>query len=573
MRLFLKRLQPRWIFIALFVGALMVSLVKVPKFQEINNPHVHDPDLFVQTLMSIGRMFVAYLIALFFSIILGVLAGTDKNRARVILPLADILQSVPLLSFFPTAIYYFMHIGPPKFGIEAAVIFLIFTCQAWNLLFAVYDGVRQIPESTFDAVKACGLGPIARLNRLYLPTAFPRLVDNSNLSWANGWYFLMACEIIALGPLSYRVHGLGSYLARAVELRNWPKFYMGIVVLVAVIVLIDFLVWKPLARFAQHYRFDSDLGSEDSNDDDAISDNLIIFYRNHWLVAPLRWILSLIKKLLVYLEDFSEDKYSPEKSFQAKRAQRVSFIFSVVFWIVFLTFTVWSMLQLYLALSSPHEMSPWVIFHAIFNSGVRILLAYFISLIWILPLTYWLHRHPNQLRYVQTFSQILAGIPATAFFPIIAIIGFQIFQTKQIAVIMMLLTGMQWYLLFNILGGAQNIGSELKLISRSLGLSHPLYLKNVFFPVIMPAFITGSITAIGGGWNALFIAEHINIGGDVYRVFGIGNILAEATFIDGDKNLVAYSVFFMVLFIVALNRIFWQSLYNWAEQKFRLDIS
>jgi NitT/TauT family transport system permease protein len=569
MRLFLKRLQPRWIFIALFVGALMVSLVKVPKFQEINNPHVHDPDLFVQTLMSIGRMFVAYLIALFFSIILGVLAGTDKNRARVILPLADILQSVPLLSFFPTAIYYFMHIGPPKFGIEAAVIFLIFTCQAWNLLFAVYDGVRQIPESTFDAVKACGLGPIARLNRLYLPTAFPRLVDNSNLSWANGWYFLMACEIIALGPLSYRVHGLGSYLARAVELRNWPKFYMGIVVLVAVIVLIDFLVWKPLARFAQHYRFDSDSSSEST---DKRSERLLQLYENHFAFAPIRWIILLFKTLFTFLENFSEDKYSPEKTFQPKKAERFTFIFAIFFWITFGVFAIWSFLQLYKALFTPHELSPWTIFSAILTSGSRILAAYSLSLIWIFPVTFWLHKSPKRLRSAQTLAQILASIPATAFFPVIALIGNFLFQTREVAVILMLLTGMQWYLLFNVIGGAQNIGSDIKDISSSLGLSASLYLKKIFLPVIAPAFITGSITAIGGGWNALFIAEYIKIGKDSFEVFGIGNLLAQATFVTGNKNLVAYSVFFMVLFIVFLNRLFWQPLYNWAEQKFRLDM-
>jgi NitT/TauT family transport system permease protein len=569
MRQYVKRMQPRWFFISLLLAVLVVSLVKIPNFELLSSPEDDAPSLLVQTLMSLGRMFLAYIVALVFGVFFGVLAGTNRNRALVILPVTDILQSVPLLSFFPTAIFYFMQLGPPKFGVEAAVIFLIFTCQAWNLLFAVYDSIRLLPESTFDSVRACGLGPMARLTKLYLPAAFPRLIDNSNLSWSNGWYFLMACEIIALGSMSYRVHGLGSYLASALERREWTSFYMAIGLLIVVIVLMDFLIWKPLAALAKHYRFDADTSEEA---EDKRSEWLLTLYKNHLLFWPLRACIWLVQKIFSLLENFSEDKYSPEKSFQPKKAERFTLFFAIFFWTCFSLFALWSMVQLYHALFSPHELSPLTIFQSILTSGARIVVAYFLSLLWILPLTYWLHRSPVRMRRVQTVAQVLAGIPATAFFPLIALIGFQLFRTKEIAVILMLLTGMQWYLLFNILGGAQNIGSELKDISSSLGLSHKLYLQKIFFPVIAPAFLTGSITAIGGGWNALFIAEHIQIAGDTFRVFGIGDLLAQATFVDGNKSLVAYSVFFMVLFIVLLNRLFWQPLYNWAEQKFRLDM-
>ncbi len=569
MRRYLKQIQPRWLFMSLFLGLLIVSLVKIPDFKLLSSESTKESSLIFQTFLSIGRMFIAYILSLFFGIFFGVLAGTNKNRALVILPFTDIMQSVPLLSFFPAAIYYFMKLGPPRFGVEAAVIFLIFTCQAWNLLFAVYDSIRLIPESVFESVRSCGLGPMARLSKLYLPAAFPRIIDNSNLSWANGWYFLMACEIIALGSLSYRVEGLGSYLALAVEAREWGNFYKGIFVLVLVIVFMDAFIWKPLAALSKHYRFDSDSSSEST---DKRSERLLQLYENHFAFAPIRWIILLFKTLFTFLENFSEDKYSPEKTFQPKKAERFTFIFAIFFWITFGVFAIWSFLQLYKALFTPHELSPWTIFSAILTSGSRILAAYSLSLIWIFPVTFWLHKSPKRLRSAQTLAQILASIPATAFFPVIALIGNFLFQTREVAVILMLLTGMQWYLLFNVIGGAQNIGSDIKDISSSLGLSASLYLKKIFLPVIAPAFITGSITAIGGGWNALFIAEYIKIGKDSFEVFGIGNLLAQATFVTGNKNLVAYSVFFMVLFIVFLNRLFWQPLYNWAEQKFRLDM-
>lgn len=572
MKGFLKNIELKWYALALVIVALFASLSETPS--PVIDPSHFDPfgaQFSHQLIYSFLRMLAAFVAALVFALVFGVLAATSTTRAKVILPIIDILQSVPLLGFFPTAIFWFMKLGSQNVGLELAVIFLIFTSQAWNLVFAVYDGIRLIPESTKQAVESMALGPVARFRRLYLPAAFPRIVDNAALSWANGWYFLMACEIISLGSLNYEAPGLGSFMFRAVEHSNWLTFYQGLGTLFAVIIFMDIFIWRPLGALASNYRFDMGSNDDQEEGESETSEEILSFYRNHWLTTPLRLFLHSFDWLFGKLEDSFDERYTPEKKHSKKTWKIVDAAISVGFWLGIAGALLWSSFEIYDVLTHPQPMKATTIVLSILTSGLRVLTSYLLCLCWILPLCFWLHRRAKYMRWAQSAAQVLASIPATAFFPVIAVLSFRFFHTTELAVVLMLITGMQWYLLFNIIGGAQSIGSDLKDLGQALNLSRWMYLKKIFLPAIAPALITGSITAVGGGWNALIIAEYIHIGDILYKVFGIGAVISEATFETGDRNLVAYSLFFMVFIIVSINKLFWQPLYDWAENKFKMD--
>ena len=253
------RNRPMWLLVSLILVGVLIAISRPsPSSGVISTPSPDQlADLPSQLLASWLRMLAAYVFSIVFAFVVGTLAATSETRSRFLLPVLDILQSIPILGFFPTAIAWFVGAGHQRAGIEAAAIFLIFTSQSWNLAFAVFEGIKAIPSDTVDAMKSMGLGPLALFRRLYMPAVFPKIIDNSTLSWANGWYFLMACEIIALGPVEFRLPGLGSYLNYAIEQRLWSKMVLGLGALIALILAMDILIWKPLAAFSEQFRFES----------------------------------------------------------------------------------------------------------------------------------------------------------------------------------------------------------------------------------------------------------------------------------------------------------------------------
>lgn len=233
--------------------------------------------------------------------------------------------------------------------------------------------------------------------------------------------------------------------------------------------------------------------------------------------------------------------------------------------------SIYASLALVKALIPPYELSPLTILLSVLASALRITVAYIFSVAWILPLVYYLGQNPRASRFFKSGAQVMASIPATAFFPLITVIALRIFGVTEIAVLLLLLTGMQWYLLFNVLGGAQSLPNDIREAAVALGVKKSLYVRKVFLPSIIPALVTGSITAVGGGWNALIIAEYFKLNNQTHKVFGVGSILAQATYEQGNERLMGLSLFVMVAFILILNRFFWQRLYKWSESKFRLE--
>lgn len=566
------RARPIWLLVGLIFLGVLVSFIRAPSLSNLPASNFGGPtelnDLPGQLMSSWLRMLAAYIGSIFFSLFIGTLAATSEVRGRILLPLLDILQSVPVLGFFPTAVAWFMGNSGHRFGIEMAAIFLIFTSQSWNLAFGVYDGIKSVPTETKEALLSLGLGPLALFRRLYVPAVFPRVIDNSVLSWSNGWYFLMACEIISLGPREFRLPGLGSYLSYSIEHALWLNMVFGISALILLIVAMDVFIWKPLNALCTQFRFEST--KQESGDASNTGLYVLTLYRNHRIFVPLRLFLSLCYEIWVSVE--SKLEKPTEKGFRPATGWKWANLGSLsLLWGGLVAGSIYATLALISSLVPPYDIAPWRIFESVLLSSLRIAAAYIVSLMWILPLVYWINQSPAITRQFKSLAQILSSIPATAFFPLIAILALKLFGLTEVAVLLLLVTGMQWYLLFNVLGGATSIPNDIREATTSLGVKKQLYIRKVFLPSIVPALVTGSITAVGGGWNALIISEYFKSSGSTYTVFGVGSILAKATYESGNERLMALTLFVMVAFILFLNRFLWQRLYKWSEHKFKLE--
>ena len=517
---------------------------------------------------SLLRMTIAYVAALLFSIVYGYVAATNKRAERVLMPLLDILQSVPVLGFFPAATLLFVRLLPGRLGFECAAIFLIFTSQAWNIAFGVYEGITTIPNDSSDALSSFGVRGLRRFRLLYLPACVPKLVYNSVLSWAGGWYFLIACEIITDGPMSHPLPGLGTFLTRAKDLGQPRWIVAGIAVLVGIVVVMDIFIWRPLGAWAEKYRYEFAASTVVPHRSWALD-----FWRRSRISAGLRHIGHTILEPIDNLIDRLSPPLADERPSPRRR-------FAV--WLVALpSLALLAWLSWEAAVALVHVLKwPWPsvsawIPAAIGASFVRLLCAYVIALAWTVPLTAWAADRPHVMRVIQPLAQIGASVPATALFPLIVLVVARHSGGMEVASVLLVLTGMQWYLLFNLIAGAAQIPGDLKEATASLGIRGFRNFRKLQLPAMLPSLVTGSITAWGGGWNALIVSEYLKFGDSVSSVFGIGAMLDRATYSneygDGSAAMKVLTLFSMVAVIVMMNRLFWRPAYAKAADRFKVE--
>ncbi|MDE3155555.1 MAG: ABC transporter permease subunit [Acidobacteriota bacterium] len=509
-------------------------------------------------LRSFLRMLAAYVLSLGFSLVVGYWAATSLQARRFIMPCLDILQSVPILGFFPAAVFLFIRLfNGSVLGVEAAAVFLIFTSQAWNLAFSVYESLTTIPEDLATAVAASGASGMVRWRRLLLPACVPRLTYNSMMSWAAGWYFLIASEVITVGPQSYTLPGLGSYIGTAIEHGDWGLATAGIGTLAALIVLLHIFVWSPLGFWSRRFRYEFSSRTE---------------------AVPTPAAITLISRAPLVRRAWHRTANQT-----ARIAGAVAAVFSFVFTLPVTRFVLGALalaaavgigyggVRTAITLIRPLPPAAAGIPLALLYSFLRLVVAYAISLAWTIPLAYWLSRSAQRAARVLPIVQILASMPATAFFPLIvaAIIGLHL--SMNVAAVVLILTGMQWYLLLNLVAGAEAMPEDLRELAAASNVGGWMYLRRFFLPVAMPSLITGSITAWGGGWNALIIAEYVTANGRVYSTPGIGSLLDRFTYVDGNLQMIVLSILTMVVVVTALNRLVWRRLYEVAAVRFRLE--
>ncbi|MGA9722821.1 MAG: ABC transporter permease subunit [Candidatus Binatus sp.] len=518
---------------------------------------------------SFYRMLAAYIIALVFSIVYGMAAARGGLYERILIPAIDIAQSVPVVGFFPAAVYFFVALAHgSRLGVEMAAVFLIFTSQAWNMALGVYEAVKTIPEDSKDAIESFGGRGWLRFKRLLLPASIPKLVYNSILSWVAGWYFLIACEIITVGPASYRLPGLGSFLWEAAEKGRNFDLVAGLLTLLAIIVLMDMIVWQPLSTWAEKFRYEFAASSgavQSLGMFDALAGvgPAVTRALRSILMPPIRLIATALDALP------RGPQLTPEQSRRVSAIVRTLVIGAIVL------FTLWALARGFFALvrtlSQPWPSDAKQIPEAIVASTIRMTIAYAISLAWTVPCALAASESPRFNRVLSPIAEIVGSMPATALFPVIVVFVIQFTGGMNLASILLILTGMQWYLLFNLLAGVNQVPEDLKEAARAFGLSRVARWRKLILPAVAPSLITGSITAWGGGWNALILSEYFVYKNQTHQVLGIGSLLDAATYTTGNGVMILLSLLSMIAVVLMLNRLMWRPLYNLTTERYRLD--
>jgi NitT/TauT family transport system permease protein len=507
---------------------------------------------------SLLRMLVAYALSLGFALGAGYWASASPTGRRLILPALDVLQAVPILGFFPAAIFFFIRLfhGSPL-GVEAAAVFLIFTSQAWNMAFSVYESLTTIPDDLMTAARVSGLSGVVRWRRLLLPACVPRLVYNSMLSWAGGWYFLIASEIIAVGRRSWVLPGLGSYIGESITLGRHGLAAAGLASLVAVIVGLNVVLWSPLEFWARRFRYETSAAGE------ATAPPLVrSFLRRTPLVrGGLARVGRRVGELVGRLAATASHALS-------HRWVRPLLALAAIGGLAALAY---GAVQTVEVLLRPLPAEAADIPAALLLSFLRLLLAYAISLAWTIPVACWVSRSARRAGRLMPVVQVLASVPATAFFPVLVALVLWLHLDLNVSAVALVLTGMQWYLLFNLVAAAQAMPEDLRELARATDARGFFYLRRFFLPVALPSLITGSLTAWGGGWNALVLSESVTAAGRTWSVKGIGTLLDQATYEKGDLQMITLVIVSMVAAVLLLNRAVWRPLYAWASVRYRLD--
>ncbi|MGL5574928.1 MAG: ABC transporter permease [Sarcina sp.] len=522
-------------------------------------------DIPMYMLKSVGRMTAAYILSIIFTLIYGHIAAHNKRAERIMIPILDILQSIPVLSFLPAVLLGLMALFPyDNIGIELASIILIFTSQAWNMTFSFYDSTKRMPNDLKEASTVFGLNKWQKFKVLELPFGMIGLVWNSMMSWAGGWFFLMTCEMFTLNGRTYALPGIGSYLQVAANNDNIKALCFAIAALIIVIVLMDQLIWKPLNVWADKFKMEL-------TQTDVPHSFVLTLLRRSYLVGLFdekiyEPIAHSVGKNLDRLISVREEK-------KAKREGKniigltIKWIIRIAAIIIFI-YLIFNALKLVGKLSSKQLLS---LFPAVGATFLRVLAAQVIALAWTVPVGVMIGLNKKLSRFLQPLVQIAASVPATAVFPVLLIFLVNKIGGLNIAAVILMLLGTQWYILFNVIAGAMAIPEELKEASKTFGVKGIQRWKTLILPAIFPYLVTGMVTAAGGCWNASIVAEYVNFGGKTVTTTGIGALISEST-ASGNFAMLLLATLTMAFVVVLLNKTVWNKLYKIAETKFKMDM-
>lgn len=511
------------------------------------------------TLLSLGRMTASYLLSLAFALAFGYVAARSRAAERVMMPILDILQSVPLLSFLPVVMVLLTTLLPQRVGIEAASVVLIFTGQAWNLAYSFYQSNRTLPEELLEASGVFRMNWWYRLRHAELPFGVNGLLWNSVVSWANGWFFLMAAETFRVGNQDFRLPGLGSYLQAAADQGNGGAIALGFGALVLVIVLLDQLVWQPLLAWAN--KFSSDLTTNDEERESwffdllgrsRIATGLTSFFAN-WAFRRLDRRFGGPAKHIVRPESRGAWRF-------VRWAIGAAALGGIALGVVQLMSSLLS-----LPLATWGEIGV-----AALSTAGRVAIALVIGLAWTLPVGVLIGTNPRLASRLQSLVQIAAAVPATAFFPVLVLLFVRLPAGLDIAAVLLMLLGTQWYLLFNIIAGASALPQNLKDITRMFRLKGGQRWRTLILPSLFPYIVTGLNIAAGGAWNASIVAEYTQYNNAVYSVTGLGATIAHAT-ARADYTLLLAATLTMIVTVVLTNRLIWNRLHEYAQEHYRMD--
>lgn len=512
-------------------------------------------------LRTVLRMFIALILALLFTFSFGTLAAKSRQAERVLIPLIDILQSIPILGFLSITVVGFIALFPGSLlGPECAAIFAIFVSQVWNMTLSFYQSLRAVPLELQEAAAIFQLSAWQKFWRIEVPYALPGLLWNTMMSMSSSWVFLVASESMSIANSTITLPGIGSYTSLAIQQANVYAIVDVIITMLVVIALYDQLLFRPLVAWAEKFKAEA-TGSE---------------------VVPTSWVLDLYQRtrlcrFLGYLFNRAADALINIKFLRKRRVPEPSGLSlqlrSVLNWgwnilLFALLCTGCLLVANYLFTTVSAEEIRHVLFLG-FITALRVTVVLFLSsLLWV-PLGVWIGLRPKASLIIQPIIQFLAAFPAYLFFPIVvmAIVKYQL--NVEIWTSPLMILGTQWYIAFNVIAGAIALPKNLHYAVDTLQVKGWLWWKRFILPAIFPYYITGAITAAGGAWNVSIIAEAVQWGPHQLYATGLGSYITQVSH-QGDFPKLALGIVVMSLYVVLINRAIWRPLYRYAEERFQL---
>ena len=512
------------------------------------------------TAYSLLRMAVAYVLSLFFSLVYGYVAAYYPKAERLMIPLLDIMQSIPVLSFLPGVMLAMIALFPhSQMGVELGAILLIFTGQVWNMAFSFYSSLKSIPTELREAARIYRFNAWQRLTRLELPYSALGLVWNSMVSVATGWFFLMVCEMFVLGKRDFRLAGLGSFLQTASSAGNIPAILWGLLAMVSVIVLLDQLVWRPVIAWADKFKFEQVEGT-------AAPTSAVFHLMQR---SPmLAWLRSKAVSPLAERVNMAFARRVGES--RPRRTSRWSGWLGWVLAAGILAAAAYALVHVGLQLAHLDRAAGKAILAGAGATFLRVLGALVLGAAWAIPAGVAIGSNPRLARIAQPIVQIAASIPATALFPVVLLLLAGVNGGFGVAAEVQMLLGTQWYILFNVIAGAMGIPSDLKEAARVFRLRRADRWRLLILPGIFPFLLTGLVTAAGGAWNASIIAEYFTFNGRTLQTTGLGSLISAAAASENYDQLLSATVV-LASIVVITNRLIWRPLYRLAETRYRLE--
>ncbi|HXY23844.1 MAG TPA: ABC transporter permease subunit [Candidatus Acidoferrum sp.] len=531
-----------------------------PQAQISQNPR----DLPLYAFYSLVRLSVAYALSLAFALAYGYLAASSRRAEIILIPLLDILQSIPVLSFLPGVMLAMVALFPhSQFGVELGSILLIFTGQVWNIAFSFYSSMKTIPRDLREAAIIYRFSRWQRFAELDLPFATIGLVWNSMMSVAGGWFFLMACEMFVLGDRDFRLPGLGSFLQTAASNGNTTAILWGVAAMIAIVVLLDQLVWRPIILWADKFKFEQVESSA------AAQTTLVhLIGRASFVVRLYRLIFRPFFNWLTLLFTLSArraaETFSAPKQHNLRRWLGYALAAGLVVGLVVAVF------HAAREISGLHRGDYVELLQSAALTFLRVNSALLIGALWTVPAGVAIGSSPRLARIAQPLAQLAASIPATALFPIILLFLLRLRGGLELAAMLLMLLGTQWYILFNVIAGAMAIPTDLKEAARIFHFSSWDRWRHLILPGIFPYLVTGLVTASGGAWNASIIAEYFHFQGRIVSTPGLGSTISSASDA-GRFDLLLAATLIMATIVVLINRLVWRRLYRLASSRFKLE--
>lgn len=515
-------------------------------------------------LLSLIRIFVAVLFSMLFALIIALFAAKNSKAEQIIIPLLDILQSIPILGYISFTVTFFISLSPSHgLGLEYAVIFALFTSQVWNMTFSLYQSLITLPSDLDEASKLIGLSPWEKFWRVELPFAIPGLIWNTMISVSASWFFIVASETISVGDIKFSLPGIGSYLATAITHERWDCIVYVILSMLVVIIAYSKLIFKPMIIWSHKFSYDS---NHVNNNDSMV----IRIFKNSRFLSILSKLIATAADVFIKTKMFNCIFKNRNIQIMPLASKKLSRLVNWVWYAALCMILLWCSYLLFNFLNSQITFDEIVkVFKLGFITLSRIYILLFLTSLIFVPLGVYIGLRPNLTAKSQSIIQFLSAFPVNILFPVFVIIILKFNLNADVFLSPLIIIGSQWYILFNTIAGAAVFPSDFKDAAVIFKTPKLTWWRKIIIPGILPYLVTGLMTAAGGAWNASIVAEAVSWGSNNIYATGLGAYITQKT-ITGDFQHIALGIVVMALYVILLNNMLWKPLFHYSKAKMRL---